>query len=124
MRSLSLLDLAFMARVTMGIPRDDMESYSNGVLLDALDGGVGWTGAYVARTNFMGVQAVDDIESYSNGADLDGLNGGTMDWTGAYVARINFLGLKAQDDMESYSNGANLNGLNGGVGWTGAYVAR
>lgn len=121
MRSLSLFDLPFIACCGESIPQDDIESYSNGVLLDGLNGGIGWIGAYEARNNFMGVQATDDMESYTNGADLNGLNGGSMDWIGAYVARDNYLGLKSQDDMESYTNGANLDGLNGGTGWIGAY---
>lgn len=124
MRSLSLFDLPFLACCAEQIPQDDMESYSGGVLLDSLDGGINWTGPYVSRTNFMGVQAVDDIESYTNGVNLDSLNGGSMDWTGAYVARDNYLGVKSDDDMEAYADLANVDGLNAGNGWTGAYVAR
>jgi hypothetical protein len=124
MRSLSLLDAPFLIATLGGIPRDDMEGYSDLAFLDALNGGARWTGAYAARTNFMGVQAEDDMESYTDGADVDSLNGGSPGWTGAYQTVVNYTGLKAQDDMESYTDLANLNGQNGGVGWTAAYVAR
>lgn len=124
MRSLSLLDAPFLIACLGGIPRDDMEAYTDLSLLNTLNDGARWTGAYVSRNNYMGVQAEDDMESYTSTADLDSLNGGSLDWTGAYVSRENYLGVKANDDMESYTDLSNLDTQNGGTGWTGAYVTR
>jgi len=100
---------------------DTLETYSDGAILNGLNGGSGFIGAYV--DNGPGIVGVDDSESYSDGAALDGLNGGNG-FTLAYADRVGLLGVKASDDMESYSDGAALDALNGGSGWSGAFADR
>lgn len=121
MRSLSLLDPAFIAQLSSGLIRDNMESYANGVAVNGSNGGVRWLGnAYVDEPNFLGVMARDAMEDYANGSSLDGLELG-VGWElldpsqQAYSDNENETGLKASDTMESYSNGASLNSLNGGT---------
>jgi len=101
--------------------KDTFESYADGAILNGLNGGNGFLGAYV--DNGPGIMASDDAESYADGAALDALNGGNG-FTSAYVDRVNFTGVKAHDDSESYTDAASLNGLNGGTGWSGAFVDR
>ena len=77
-------------------PGDDFESYADGSVLNAKNGGFGgtsptfltWGGKYFDRLNYTGVKATDDFESYADGAAVDGLNGGTG-FSGAYVDRTN-----------------------------------
>lgn len=133
MRSLSLLDLAFLGKPS-GLTRDNMESYANLAAVTGLNGGRKWAGAYSDLSNFMGLQAHDNMEQYADTSPLDGLELGNG-WAHldpseqAYSDNWNFTGELARDNMESYSNGADVNGLNGGTtrddlsSWT-AYVDR
>lgn len=102
-------------------PLDTMETYSSGDFVDGLNGGRTWPGAYVARTNFAGIQVLDTMASYTDGSTLNTLNGGEWTSVGPYVARDN-LNTPGLDTMESYTDGAALNGLNAGSGFSGAYV--
>lgn len=71
---------------------DDMESYTELVALNGLDGGsgtrlvYGFTGPYVDRANHFGLKALDDMESYTVSAAVNGLNGGSG-FNGPYVDR-------------------------------------
>lgn len=65
-------------------PFDNMESYTDGARLHALNGGVDWAGPYVDRPLPTGLQCFDNMETYADGTPLNGLNGGA--WSaGAYV---------------------------------------
>lgn len=132
MRSLSLLDLAFLRQASAqfaNIPNDDFEDYTDGEALNGLDGGedgnnvfvIEWTSVYVDRNLFMGLQAMDDMESYSNSDPLQGLNNGSG-FSAAYEDHVVYTGRKGEDDMESYADTAALDGLNGGIDWVSAYV--
>lgn len=65
---------------------DDMESYTDLVAVNGLNGGTGWLAAYADRAGNVGLQAVDDMESYTDLAAVNGLNGG-IGWAAAYVDR-------------------------------------
>lgn len=85
MFGLSLFDLAFLAPKVAADPiYDSMESYSDGVAVNGLNGGTSWAGAYVDLSGLFGVQAYDSMETYSDGAAVNGLNGGNG-FAGAYV---------------------------------------
>jgi len=82
-------DRAFLAGRPIAaatLPQDDMESYTDLADLNALNGGTGWDGAYVARGGDIALRGVDDMETYTDSASLNGLNGGAG-WNGAYVDR-------------------------------------
>lgn len=66
--------------------RDDMESYTDGAVVNGLNGGSGWDSAYVDRPGVFGIQSNDTMESYGNGVAVNGLNGGNG-WSAAYVDR-------------------------------------
>lgn len=106
-----------------GNPSDDFESYSDAAVLDTLNGGSLWAGAYSDKTSSLGIQSSDDFESYSDAATVNSLNGG-LAWGGSYADADNPLGIKSTDDMESYSDAASVNSLNGGTGWSGAFTDR
>jgi len=134
MKRLALLFFAtgLLAQVPIGVgfwktsgptfPNDDFEGYTNGAALNGLNGGSGFTGAYVDSPGLTGIQQSDDFESYTDGAALNGLNGGG--WPAAYVDRVGLYTAGSSEDFESYTDGASLNGLNGGSGWTGPFVDR
>lgn len=103
-------------------PLDTMESYTSGDFLNSLNGGRTWPSGYVARTNFIGIQASDTMASYADSAALNALNGGDWTQTGPYVARDN-MAVPGVDSMETYVDGENVQGLNGGTGFSGAYMA-
>lgn len=105
------------------LPTDDFESYTDAASVNGLNGGSGFSAAYVDRAGLTGDQATDDMENYTDAASVNGLNGGTG-FSGAYVDRDGLFGVQASDDMESYTDAAALNGLNGGTGWTGPFVDR
>ena len=97
MRSLCLFDLAFLApkgTPPQNIPGDDFESYTDGALLNGLDGGwcgdnvydICWDTPWTARSNFAALQSYDDFDEYADGANLAGLTGGTG-FSGAYAVR-------------------------------------
>lgn len=123
-----LADPQFIARLipsssASSNPSDDFESYSDGVAVNGLNGGLNWNGPYVDRAGYFGVQSSDDFESYTDAASVNGLSAGNG-WNGSYVDRTGVLGVQASDDLESYSDGASVNGLNGGTGWGGSFVDR
>lgn len=96
--------------IAVADPYDNMESYSDGVLLHGLNGGVGWPGPYVSRTNYAGSSVNDDMESYTDGVALSGLNGGTG-WPAAYVDRV--LYFDPNDEATSWADHAVIH--NGGT---------
>jgi len=69
-----------------GIAQDTMESYSDGVDVNALAGGSNWNGAFVDRSNALGIQSFDTMETYADGVNLNGLSGGNG-WPAAWVDR-------------------------------------
>lgn len=71
-----------------GFPFDDMESYTNLVPVNGLNGGENWPSGYVDRANVLGFQAFDSMEAYADGAALNGLNMGDG-FSGAYVNHNN-----------------------------------
>jgi len=124
-----LADPQFLARLSSSasgpsFPYDSFESYSDAAVVNALNGGSHWNGAYVDRFSPTGIYDLDLLESYSDAAAVDGLNGADLGFNGAYVGRDGLFGIKANDDCESYTDGASLNALNGGSDWGGAYVDR
>lgn len=132
MRSLSLLDLAFLraaAGVFANIPNDDFEGYADEAAVNGLNGGengnnlfvIEWTSAYADRNLFIGMQAMDDMESYADSDPLQGLNEGSG-FSAGYEDHTVFIGTKDSDDMESYTDTAALDGLNGGIGFPAAYA--
>jgi hypothetical protein len=132
MRSLSLLDLAFLRAASAqfaAIPNDDFEGYVDGEVLNGLDGGedgnhlfvIEWTSVYADRNLFLGIQALDEMDDYNDADPLQGLDGG-FGFSAAYQDHLVYVGLKDYDDMESYADTSALNGLNGGTGWGTAYV--
>lgn len=118
---LSAAAAGFGFRQTRDFTLDRFESYADGAILNALNGGRRFSGAFV--DNGPGIVGLDDAESYSDGATLNALNGGNGFAT-AYTDRERFTGIDALDDQESYADGASVNGLNGGSVWGGAYVDR
>lgn len=94
--------------------RDDMESYSDGALVNGRNGGTGWLNYYIDRVNVFLIVTRDDMESYSSAASVDGLSSG-FDWSGNYADRDGVFGFYGVDDMESYSDGASVDGLNGNM---------
>lgn len=99
---------------------DDFESYANGAVVNALNGGTCWNGAYNDQTTPLGLQASDDFESYTDAYNVAGLSGGSGSWY--LVTAYNFtsgLFLEAYDTLEGYSDSASLNGLGGG-NWNGS----
>lgn len=102
---------------------DTMESYADGVVVSALNGGQGWSAAYVDRASYTGLQEWDSMETYISGEAVNGLNGGTG-FVGSYVDKSGYASAIGSDNMESYTVGAAVNGLNGGSGFTAAYVDR
>lgn len=117
--------------ISDNILNDTMESYSNNVVLNGLNGGhpgnhiyfITWSNAYVDKATTFGVQSYDSIEFYSSGSALNGLNG-IYGFTNAYTDRTSPFRVFASDDMESYVSGSALNGLNSGSGFTRAYSDR
>lgn len=65
---------------------DSFESYSDGVVVNGLNGGDGWDGAYVDRGGDLGIQGYDDFESYSDASPVNGLNGGSG-FSGPFIDR-------------------------------------
>jgi hypothetical protein len=99
---------------------DTMSAYSNGIAVDTLNGGVGWTSIYVDRANALGLVCNDTFAQDNNGDNLNGEVGGN--WGFAFVDRTNFAQDYNYDSLSSYSNGQALAGLNGGtIGWNGVY---
>ena len=117
--NLNLNDEPFLAGA-QGMTSDTMESYSNGVPVNGLNGGNKWAGPFVDRSNYIGVSSYDTMEEYTNGAAVDGLNG--FVWNGPYADRTNYTGVRASDTFESYGTGSGIGGLNGGTGFAGAYT--
>jgi hypothetical protein len=122
MRSLSLLDLAFLKSSGPISPfaYDTFEQYSDGADLHGLNGGfnginIAWTGAYTDRFAYMGLQAEDMMESYSDGAAVNGLNGGTG-FSAGYTDRDPNLGTATAPDaianLEVWIDASQLTGLN------------
>ena len=103
-------------------PNDTVESYTDNVALNALNGGGHWDAAYVDFSSPLGVQTSDYFEDYTDAAALNALNLGNG-WYGAYVDALSPLGLKSTDTIESYTDTAALNTLNAGSDWGGAFVA-
>lgn len=109
---------------TGGITKDNMESYTNGIVLDGLNGGERWKAAYYDKPNAFGVWSHDTIESYTDGVELDGLNG-LYGFSSSYADRIGNLGIRSRDSFTSYTDGVSVDGLNGGeLSWNTAYSDR
>lgn len=110
--------------VPVTVYTDTFESYTASVNLNlnALNGGVGWTGAYAARSSYASIWDSDTFQSYTVSANLDGLNGEVF--AGPYVVKLTFARTYSSDTMETYAVASDIGGQDGGLGWGGAYVSR
>ncbi len=85
MRSLSLLDLPFLAPPPVPAdtrPCEDFQGYADGGSTVALNKGFGWTGASVIFAHR--VLAFDDFQSFGDGGDVTAGNSGSG-WGAAAV---------------------------------------
>ena len=102
MNALSLRDPAFLARGSSGppgssVPFDDIESYSSGVSLDGLNGGVNWSGAYIDRQLYEDPN--DEATSWADFAVPQ--NGGTVSaatkgYAATFIAAIKTAGIRSK----------------------------
>lgn len=86
MRGLKLADVAFLARLLVGIvglAEETFQDYSDGGSVSALNAGTGWSGASVISDGFE-TGSFEDFQSYSDGGSVSSLSGGSG-WSGPSV---------------------------------------
>lgn len=105
-----------------GLINDNFESYSDLSIVDGLNGGTNWNGAWEDAAGPVGITDYDDFESYTDGVAINGLNGRVTGFPSAWVDTTSpFNVINSNEDFESYSDGAAIEGLNGGTNWNGTW---
>lgn len=96
---LDLRDTAFLGQsvALTGPPFDDIESYSSGVALNGLNGGIGWAGPHVDRLLYLDPN--DEATSWADYAVVH--NGGTVSaatkgYAATFIAAIKTAGIRSK----------------------------
>lgn len=120
-RMAAAVDLCAYTFLTLGIAGDSFECYLDGVNLQGLSSGKGFTSGWQDNPLWLALQAVDHLDSYADAVELNGLAGGDG-WSAAWVDTMTYAGTVADEAFDSYADDVELNGLANGTGFSAAWV--